>query len=72
MSARSIRLRLEPVAGYHQEGKTMITLCICYTIDLHKTADFEQYARRWPEPIKRCGGDLVDMGCVAGACSERC
>lgn len=37
----------------------MITLCICYTIDLHKTADFEQYARRWPEPIRRCGGDLV-------------
>ena len=37
----------------------MITLCICYTIDLHKTADFEQYARRWPEPIKRCGGDLI-------------
>ncbi len=37
----------------------MITLCICYTIDLHKTADFEQYARRWPEPIRRCGGDLI-------------
>ena len=37
----------------------MITLCICYTIDLHKTAEFEQYARRWPEPIKRCGGDLI-------------
>lgn len=37
----------------------MITLCIGYTIDLHKTADFEQYARRWPEPIRRCGGDLV-------------
>ena len=26
---------------------------------MHKTADFEQYARRWPEPIKRCGGDLI-------------
>ncbi len=37
----------------------MITLCICYTIDLHKTSDFEQYARRWPEPIRRCGGDLI-------------
>ena len=37
----------------------MLTLCICYTIDLHKTSDFEQYARRWPEPIRRCGGDLL-------------
>ena len=37
----------------------MITLCICYTIDLHKTSDFEQYARRWPDPIRRCGGDLI-------------
>jgi hypothetical protein len=37
----------------------MLTLCIRYTIDLHNTSDFEQYARRWPEPIKRCGGDLL-------------
>lgn len=37
----------------------MITVCICYTIDLHKTADFEQYARQWPDPIARCGGQLV-------------
>jgi len=37
----------------------MITVCIRYTIDIHKTADFEQYARRWSEPIRRCGGDLV-------------
>jgi hypothetical protein len=37
----------------------MITLCIRYTIDMHKLADFEQYARTWPEPIRRCGGDLV-------------
>lgn len=37
----------------------MMTLCIRYTIDQHKRKDFEAYARRWPEPIKRCGGDLV-------------
>ncbi len=37
----------------------MITLCICYTIDFYKSADFEQYARRCPEPIRRCGGDLL-------------
>jgi len=37
----------------------MITLCIRYTIDIQKHADFEQYARNWPEPIRRCGGDLV-------------
>ncbi len=37
----------------------MITLCIRYAIDIQKTADFEQYARNWPEPIHRCGGELV-------------
>jgi hypothetical protein len=37
----------------------MITVCIRYTIDIQKTADFEQYARNWPEPIRRCGGELV-------------
>lgn len=37
----------------------MITVCIRYTIDRHKHADFEQYARNWPEPIRRCGGELV-------------
>lgn len=37
----------------------MITVCIRYTIDIQKTADFEQYARNWPEPIRRCGGQLV-------------
>ena len=37
----------------------MITLCIRYTIDIQKHADFEQYARNWPEPIQRCGGELV-------------
>ena len=37
----------------------MITLCIQYQIDPHKARDFETYARRWPEPVKRCGGDLL-------------
>ncbi len=37
----------------------MITVCIRYTIDIHKHADFEQYARNWPEPIRRCGGRLL-------------
>lgn len=35
-----------------------ITLCIRYTLDPHKLQDFEQYARRWPEPIRRWGGNL--------------
>ena len=37
----------------------MITVCIRYTIDIHKSSDFEQYARNWPEPIRRCGGELL-------------
>jgi hypothetical protein len=45
--------------SWFAKENNIITLCICYTIDLHKTADFEQCARRWPEPIKRCGGDLI-------------
>ena len=32
----------------------MITLCIRYTIDPQKLKDFVQYARRWPESIRRC------------------
>ncbi len=37
----------------------MITVCIRYTLDTHKLADFEKYARAWPETIRRCGGGLV-------------
>jgi NIPSNAP protein len=35
----------------------MIYHCIRYTIDRHKLADFEAYARRWMEGdiIRRCG-----------------
>jgi hypothetical protein len=37
----------------------MITVCIHYTLDIRKMADFEAYARRWPAPIERCGGTLI-------------
>jgi hypothetical protein len=37
----------------------MITLCIRYTLDISKMADFEDYARRFTTPIERCGGTLV-------------
>jgi len=37
----------------------MITVCIRYTIDIRKHREFEQYARNWPEPIRRCGGELL-------------
>jgi hypothetical protein len=37
----------------------MITMCIRYTLDIHKLKDFEKYARNWPEPIRRCGGNLL-------------
>ncbi len=37
----------------------MITVCIRYTIDIHKHNDFEQYARNWTKTIPRCGGDLL-------------
>jgi uncharacterized protein (DUF1330 family) len=36
----------------------MITCCIRYTLDPHRLADFETYARRWPPIIERCGGRL--------------
>jgi hypothetical protein len=34
-------------------------VCIRYTIDIHKHSDFAQYARNWPEAIRRCGGELL-------------
>jgi hypothetical protein len=37
----------------------MITLCIRYVIDQNKHRNFEEYARAWPEPIRRCGGELI-------------
>ncbi len=37
----------------------MLTLCIRYKLDTHKISDFEEYAKNWPTPIERCGGELV-------------
>ncbi|HYB71413.1 MAG TPA: NIPSNAP family protein [Candidatus Bathyarchaeia archaeon] len=37
----------------------MITLCIRYTLDASKLADFEAYARSLAAPIERCGGTLI-------------
>ncbi len=37
----------------------MVTLCIRYVIDIHRHAEFEEYARHWPTVIRRCGGDLI-------------
>jgi hypothetical protein len=39
----------------------MITMCIRYTLDPSKVEGFERTARNWPEPIQRCGGEL--LGC---------
>lgn len=37
----------------------MITLCIRYTLDAGRLADFEAYARSLAAPIERCGGKVV-------------
>jgi NIPSNAP len=37
----------------------MLTLCIRYTIDIDKTAEFETYVAALQEPIRRCGGQNV-------------
>ena len=37
----------------------MITLCIRYTLDANKLADFEAYARSLAMPVERCGGKYV-------------
>ena len=37
----------------------MITVCIRYTIDIRRHREFEEYARNWPEPIRRSGGELL-------------
>jgi len=38
----------------------MMTLCIRYTLDASKLADFEAYAQSLRKPIERCGGTYVD------------
>ena len=37
----------------------MMTLCIRYTLDANKLADFDSYARALQRPLERCGGKLV-------------
>ena len=37
----------------------MLTLCIRYTIDANKLADFEAYARALPQLVERCGGKFI-------------
>lgn len=37
----------------------MITCYIQYTLDPYKIEAFEDYARRWPPIIERCGGRLT-------------
>ena len=37
----------------------MMTLCIQYTLNPAKVADFETYARSLPQPVERCGGKFI-------------
>jgi hypothetical protein len=37
----------------------MLTLCIRYTLDANKLADFDTYTRALRRPIERCGGKYV-------------
>lgn len=37
----------------------MITCCIQYELDPWRIEAFEDYARRWPPIIERCGGTLL-------------
>jgi hypothetical protein len=48
-------------APRHTSGKEddMITLCIRYTLDAAKVADFTTYAQGVAGPIERCGGKVV-------------
>jgi hypothetical protein len=49
---------LQPQPG-PDRGETMITLCIRYTLDVSKLADFEAYARALQPQIARCGGKVA-------------
>jgi hypothetical protein len=52
---------LQITARHTAEEKeiVMITLCIRYTLDANKLADFESYARALAAPVDRCGGAFV-------------
>ena len=49
----------QPERGIGAMEDGMITLCIRYTLNASKRADFEAYARSLATPIERCGGKLV-------------
>ena len=42
--------------GRHDEGSSMITLCIRYQIDHNKQSDFEAYAAACPSRYGAAGG----------------
>jgi NIPSNAP len=51
---------LTPCAGSLVERPVpMMTLCIRYTLDASKLADFEAYAQALRKPVERCGGIFV-------------
>jgi hypothetical protein len=41
-------------------GPAVLTLCIRYTIDPRRLADFDSYAKSLRSIVGRCGGRLVD------------
>jgi NIPSNAP len=47
------------IAPLDPEDYPMMTLCIRYTLDANKLADFEAYARSLEKPVERCGGKFV-------------
>src|SRR5579875_1086813 len=46
-------------SALHPRERAMPTCCIRYTLDPHKIAEFEHYAKTWPPIIARCGGTLL-------------
>ena len=51
---------VSPGIGFGPMGEIdVITVCIRYTIDIHKAAEFERYPRDWSTSIPRCGGELL-------------
>jgi len=45
--------------GFQRRRTPMLTLCIRYTIDANKLADFDTYTHALRRPIERCGGKYV-------------
>jgi len=58
-SKRSAWTGARRVAILREKEGVMLTLCIRYTLDSTKLADFEAYARGVAGPIERCGGKVV-------------